>query len=194
MDYVSSQPSQQNGVNPAVGVTPAVTAVYHPINIHDLLDYIDTLLRKNSTPQQLIQTVLDTLTAIAWLQIDARAAVFLWRVDQLVLTAQSNLPFDVRTMCAALGGGQCVCGTVAVQGIAMIVGSDDVRHTHCAASAAPHQHYCLPIVSMSGTVYGVLNLYLKTGYTYQEEDYRTFALIAAAFAQMLDRRCDASAD
>ncbi|MBF0161544.1 MAG: response regulator [Magnetococcales bacterium] len=145
-----------------------------------------------------LQRCLQTILAVPWLTLQRRGAIFL--VDQpsqtLRLTAAEQLPEAVRTACATIPMGHCLCGQVATRGEACHTPCSDLVHVPLTPEVlAPHDHYCLPIPS-GEKVLGVLNLYVETGHQFnpfEEEFLRTVSHVLTILIEhgQIDRLKDA---
>ncbi|CAK0770260.1 two-component system, sensor histidine kinase [uncultured Gammaproteobacteria bacterium] len=125
---------------------------------------VSTLLRialEDAPLADQLQRSLQAILAVPWLTMQKKGAIFLSeRASRtLHMVAAESLPVQLRTTCAMVPFGQCLCGCVAVSGEALCADHADDCHVIHVAGEVPHRHYCLPIPS-GDRVLGVLNLYL----------------------------------
>ncbi|MEO5364290.1 MAG: response regulator [Magnetococcus sp. DMHC-8] len=100
---------------------------------------------------------LQTILASPWLTTQGKGAIFLSDRSSrtLRMVAAAAIPTEVRTACATVPFGHCLCGRVAADGAA--IRTD--QNSGLVAGEAEHGHHVLPIVS-GDRVLGVLNLYV----------------------------------
>ncbi|MFA5083649.1 MAG: ATP-binding protein, partial [Hydrogenophilaceae bacterium] len=130
-----------------------------------------------------LQHCLDRLLAVSWLTILPKGGIFLMAEDgeHLELTVCHDLPAEIRTLCARLPLGRCICGQAAATGEMQYVDRVVARHEISYTGMADHGHYSLPLVS-DRKVLGVLVLYLPIGFqrdAFKEQFVRSVADILA---------------
>lgn len=129
-----------------------------------------------------LQHVIEELTSLDIFSVETKGGI--WLVDEpgvLHLTAQKGLASGIQNVCERIPFGKCLCGRAALFGRVEFSAAIDKRHEVGYEGMEEHGHYCLPIVD-SGTVLGVINLYLKNGHprnTEQEEFLQSIADISA---------------
>ena len=130
---------------------------------------ISTLLRialEDAPLADQLQRSLQAILAVPWLTMQKKGAIFVSEraARTLHLMAAESLPESLRTACALVPFGHCLCGCVAISGEALCADYADACHVIHVQGEMPHGHYCLPIPS-GDRVLGVLNLYLDEKYT-----------------------------
>jgi PAS domain S-box-containing protein len=133
------------------------------------LNLILRAIQATQTPMQVLEVALDHVLQISWLGMQASAAAFLLRGQQLHKVVSRNLSPDVDQGCAQIALGQCLCGRVAQRGEPIIcahadecVPEDKGWHTHHAKGGDDHGHVILPLKWQS-QVLGVLCFYVSAG-------------------------------
>jgi PAS domain S-box-containing protein len=125
-------------------------------------------IQVSQTPVQALEVAIDHVLQISCLGMQASAAAFLLRGQQLHKVVSRNLPPAVDQGCTQLALGQCLCGHVAQTREPIICAhgdeyatEDDERHHH-AKSINGHGHVILPIKWQS-QILGVLCFYVSAG-------------------------------
>jgi PAS domain S-box-containing protein len=133
------------------------------------LNLILRAIQAAQTPVQVLEVALDHVLEISWLSMQASAAAFLLRGQQLHKVVSRNLSPDVDQGCAQVALGECLCGRVAQRGEPIIcahadecVLEDKGWHTHHAKGGDDHGHVILPLKWQS-QVLGVLCFYVSAG-------------------------------
>lgn len=141
------------------------------------------------TIEVLMQNILDLILAIPWMVIETRGAIFLVAENgnRLELAAHRNLTPEVRTTCAKVEYGSCLCGEAALTGKMQCADRGDHRHIIQCEDVAPHGHYCVPI-TYSGDTLGVINLYLKAGKLPDERETAFLTAVANSLAGIIKRK------
>lgn len=127
-------------------------------------------LEHGSLPE-LLDKFLENLLDIPWLALEAKGAVFLADAGgkNLAMTAQRGVSAEIKSACAGVPFGHCLCGRAAATGETVFASDVDARHEISYRGIKPHGHYCLPI-KIRGRVIGVLNLYLRAGHSYDQDE------------------------
>jgi signal transduction histidine kinase len=137
----------------------------------------------------LLGRTLDLILATPWLSIECRGAIFLLEQDSKALVMKVNRGLDpaLRSSCAHVPLGTCLCGQAALLGTPVYVGDLDARHTTRYPGIVRHGHYCVPIRSDAG-VLGVITAYLAPGHQRSEVELEFLSAVANALAGVLARR------
>jgi PAS domain S-box-containing protein len=158
---------------------------------------LSTLLRLSLMPggsmADFLQQAIDGLTdSVPWLGVLPKGGIFLNQGrgagKNLELVAAHNLSPDVRTQCARVPFGTCLCGRAAAGEVQFAHCIDD-RHETRFEGMAPHGHYSIPILR-GETLLGVLVIYLPHGHP-QEGHEEAFLLRVADILSMAISRRDA---
>jgi two-component system, cell cycle sensor histidine kinase and response regulator CckA len=173
---ITEHKQTQNTLRRSLDTQAAVASVVH-LSLEDLS--LDQLLR------QTLRIVL----AIPWLSVEQRGSILLVGDEPGVLLtrAEEGLAEEIKRRCARVPFGVCLCGRAAASGQIVFAGCLDARHENTYPGITPHGHYCVPI-SYSGTVYGVLNMYLATGHAFSESEAGFLTAVTNALAGVLARR------
>jgi PAS domain S-box-containing protein len=115
---------------------------------------------QNST--QILEALIDQITALSWLGMAATAVGFLVKEQGLEMTAHRNLSPGQIKRCERLAFGECLCGKVAETGRSITGASASAEHSIHYDGMGEHWHAVMPI-SHEGRILGVINLYLKSG-------------------------------
>ena len=144
---------------------------------NEILNALNTLLGyslDDQTITQFLERALKLLFSITWLDIVSKGAIFLAdnEAKQLHLHVQKGFSPALRTACATVPFGHCLCGRAAATRVVQFADCVDERHDTNCHGIQPHGHYCVPILS-GERILGVINLYVKAGHVRnaQEEDF-----------------------
>ena len=141
------------------------------------------------TLEQQLERTLDLLTAVPWIELESKGAIFLAEEgsEELVMKAQRGLSASLIAGCGRLPFGRCLCGRAATTRQIVFASCADERHDVRYPGMAPHGHYCVPIVSGDELI-GVINLYLKHGHRKTPEEERFLAAVANVLAGIVKRK------
>ncbi|HEV58472.1 MAG TPA: CBS domain-containing protein [Phycisphaerales bacterium] len=137
----------------------------------------------------ILQFFLERLVAVPWLMLQDRGLIALTdeATGELVVRAHHNLDPAVQSRCARITPGCCLCGRAAAMGEMVFSDRLDEQHEIRCASMEDHGHYCLPILSPSRGVLGVMTLYTRCGHD-REPAEETFLLsVCGLLAGVLER-------
>ncbi|NPV58042.1 MAG: GAF domain-containing sensor histidine kinase [Actinobacteria bacterium] len=160
---------------------------------NDLLRTINSLLELSLSEMSLDEIIsrsLDLVLSIPWLSIESRGAVFMVEdePDLLIMKAERGLEEEVRRQCAMVPFGNCLCGRAALRREVLISDHLDREHETRYSGIYDHKHYCVPILSPSGEVLGVINLYRGKGHRKSEEELDFLRSVSRALAGIIMRR------
>ena len=120
---------------------------------------------ENIPLEEKLDRVLELLFNVPWLALERKGSVFIVddKAESLTLISKKYLDPWLKTCCASVAFGHCLCGKAAAS--KKLVYHNHVNQEHAVRfeSMPDHGHYCQPIVSAKGLV-GVLNLYLAAGH------------------------------
>jgi len=103
------------------------------------------------------------------------------------MKAFRKLPLELLTDCKLVYSGRCLCGKDLSTKQVQFSSHLDKRHEIRYQGISPHGHYCVPLLS-SGTVLGVLNLYVKEGHRRNKEEEDFLKAIANGLAGIIERK------
>ncbi|MDO8957967.1 MAG: ATP-binding protein [Deltaproteobacteria bacterium] len=144
---------------------------------YDTQTMISSILRlslEDISLEEIMKRALDIILSIPWLAFEKRGCIFLVEdaPEVLVMKAQSNLSNEIKTACAQVPFGRCLCGRAAMNQQTYFADCIDDSHEIGYKGIIPHGHYCVPIIFGSRTL-GVLNIYVKEGHirNQREEEF-----------------------
>ncbi|RMF78768.1 MAG: response regulator [Planctomycetota bacterium] len=152
------------------------------------LDEIIQLSFTVSDVNELLRRSLDILLDTPFIEVLAKGVVFRTNPDShaLEFVAARGAATELRTLCAHVQPGQCLCGRAAQSGKILFADCVDERHEIRFPGMEPHGHYNVPIMS-DGVCHGVIALYLKHGAQRREEDVAFLASAADVLAAVMER-------
>ena len=132
---------------------------------------------------------LDVALSIPWLALEHAGAMFLLDEPRglLELRAHRNLSPPLVAACGSLPLGRCLCGRAGASGATVVATHVDERHEIAFDGIHDHGHVCTPIRYEEQTL-GVMNTYLRAGFSPSAEQVGVLELIAAAVAGAIARR------
>jgi len=191
------------GRNGAMLLVETFRDIRHERELEETLDrelirhrILVNLLRLSLRPGSVadfVRDALDVVLDVPWLSIERRGAIFLTHPhfsDSLVVAAGRGIPRYMRTHCAEVRFGSCLCGRAAMLQEMQFASTVDLRHRKIPEDAPEHGHYCVPIVD-SGQTLGVLNLYTPAGVSFSGRDLSFLTAIADTLALVIRRRRNA---
>jgi PAS domain S-box-containing protein len=152
--------------------------------INDLLQIsLDDISR-----DEMLQQMLERIVDVPWFAPDARGGILLadQASDSLVMKAESGLATEFLQACARRRVGECFCGAAASSGQIMYRSGSGSEERRCQPTRACGQ-YCVPF-SSSGSLLGVLNLYLSDGHTCSEKEMEFLSGIGRVLASSIERK------
>jgi len=158
----------------------------------DIGTAVNALLRlslEDYSFEVLLQNALDIILSVPSLCIETTGSIFLVEDEPEVLIqkVQKGLAEPLLKECARVPFGKCLCGRAA--SIKRIEFADhiDERHEIGYENMPPHGHYCVPIL-LSGNTIGVINLYLKDGYSRVGREEEFLDSLANILAGIIKRK------
>ncbi len=123
---------------------------------------------ENIPPEEILKRTLALILSIPWLVFESRGCIFLVedKPGVLVMKAQNGLAKQIQMSCAQVPFGKCLCGRTASTGEIFFSDHIDDSHEITYEGIIPHGHYSVPIM-FGGTIFGVLNIYVKEGHNRQ---------------------------
>ncbi len=143
---------------------------------------LNALLRRLAGRGDLVPALaecLEILLGVSWLAIEPKGGIFLADADgrNLELVVDRGLEPELRSLCARVPFGRCLCGGVAASRRLLHTRCVDERHENTFPGMRPHGHYILPILS-GEAVLGVMVLYLPHGHPREESEVRFLRSVA----------------
>ena len=142
--------------------------------------------------QEYLQRSLETLLdVVPWLNLLPSGAVFMADPEtnppELLLAAHHNLNPSLKTLCARIPFGTCLCGRAAAQKSVVFEDCINERHDITFPGIEDHGHYNIPILHEE-QVLGVLALYLPPGHPKKNSDISFLMRIASVFSMGIQAR------
>jgi len=138
---------------------------------------------------RILDGALAELLPMPELNLESRGGIFLFDHGSgtLHLAAARNLDPTVRTACARVALGHCLCGLAAAAGEVIYAASTDPRHHISYEGMEEHGHYCVPIGRGSDLV-GVLVVHVAPGHGRHDEEERFLLMVADTLAGIIMRK------
>lgn len=131
--------------------------------------------------------ILDLVLTAPGLELQGKGAIFLsTNSGMLELWAQKNLCEPLLEKCANIAFGYCLCGRAAESREIVHAQCVDHRHEVRFPEMNPHGHYCVPILSGTGRVLGVLNTYIDDGHGNDSAEVAFLKTIATNLAGVIE--------
>ncbi len=138
--------------------------------------------------EELCQLVVEKLFALSWLKTVNGVTIFLFDEESRLLLSKAHVgnSFCPKASCEQVPFGQCLCGQAIATGKVAYSASIDERHTLGSEQAAPHGHYCVPIMFAEKPL-GVISFYLEDGHQHDQREEDFFVSIANTLAGIIQR-------
>lgn len=126
-----------------------------------VLNRISTAINQTISLDKLLNIVLETITGLELLRVDAKGGIFIIDGNRMNLVSQLGNSEAFVDLHKNMNIGDCLCGLAAKTGEIIISGNsdNDSRHTFRYPGMNPHGHIIIPLKAMNKTI-GVLYLYL----------------------------------
>ncbi|MBI5883190.1 MAG: PAS domain S-box protein [Elusimicrobia bacterium] len=143
---------------------------------------------------EVLERALTLLLSMPWLSLESKGAILLADEDgkSLRMTAQMGLSEFVRSSCAKVPFGECLCGKAAQTGRTVYSSHLVAEHSVSYPGMSDHGHYCVPI-KLRGKVLGVINLYLAPGHIENAKETSFLEAAGQVIASLIEhQKLDAS--
>lgn len=107
--------------------------------------------------------------------------------DVLVLKVQHGLGEEAKNNCANVPLGKCICGQAALKDDFSLILPNKEKHEIKYTYMPSHGHLCFPIKTNKGLI-GLINMYVKQGHIYNEQDILFFKMLQRALAEIINRK------
>ena len=140
----------------------AEQALSDSLEHHKALGALLSKLQRCQKPEDVLEELVGSTTALSWMGGSTAAAGFLYRDGGLTLVASRNLDPDIQRRCARVEGQSCLCGRVANTGKTLVMSVAELQKETCHGMPhdGGHGHATVPLVYERRTL-GVLNFYLR---------------------------------
>jgi PAS domain S-box-containing protein len=138
---------------------------------------------------ELLHRSLLLLTAIPWIALESKGAIFLVadQPEVLVLRVHKGLPDPIIQQCGRIPYGRCLCGRAALsRELQFSAGCDELQEIRYPGMPS-HGHYCIPILH-GERVLGVINLYVKAGHRRSASEEEFLSAVANTLAGIIMRQ------
>jgi diguanylate cyclase (GGDEF)-like protein/PAS domain S-box-containing protein len=115
---------------------------------------------------EVLHSILETILQLPWLDTNA-GGVFLAEPANRRLTLATTVNFSpsIKSVCAKVHYGHCLCGRVAESAELLHTARVDERHETHYEGMCDHGHYVVPI-KLQNQLLGVMVLYIETGHAH----------------------------
>lgn len=154
-----------------------------------VLNALLQLAQQSRSLPAFLEQALDTILELPWLAIEQKGGIFLMEGEppHLALKVNRGLAEPLRTLCARVRVGQCLCGLAAQSRQIQFASGVDHRHETTYPQMPPHGHYNVPIMH-GEAVLGVMVLYLSAGYRSQPDEIGSLQVIADALCAIIEQK------
>ncbi len=177
----------------SIDITPqkdAIMRLKYAQQVQSVVTGLLSIAMKDMPLEEILIDAIKLITEVPWMTFEKKGTIFCVGKDpkKLVLIAEYKLPPELKKKCAEVPFGRCLCGRAALSG--EIVFSDHVDENHEIGyrGMTSHGHYCVPIISLSEKVIGVLNLYVQAGHVCNGEEKKVLFAISRTLAGMIERK------
>jgi PAS domain S-box-containing protein len=163
--------------------------IQHNYDEQTILYSLSQLVLGDMPLEKLLERALDLLISIQWLALESKGCIFLkdHKTGELVMTNSSGLSEFVRSDCARIPFGRCLCGRAAITQQLIFASNLTDEHEIRCVGIIPHGHYCIPIL-FGGKTLGVINTYIKDGHAYDKAEDDFLRHFANALAGIIVRK------
>ena len=157
--------------------------------ILEKLNNLSGLLAEDTTLVQNLEKGLQIILSTSFLGLKQMGAVFLVNTinKELVLKCNINLAPALKTMCAVVPYGRCLCGRAALTCEIQYADCLDERHDNRYDGIKPHGHYNIPIIS-DEELLGVIVVYLSDGHPYNSLEVSFLRSTADIFSAIITQK------
>jgi len=121
---------------------------------------------ETTSVNEVLDAALHILLSLSWLKLSDKGGIFLADPQNQILRLESAHQLGpLKTMCAKVAYGHCLCGRAAQSQELQFAGCVDERHDIHFADMQPHGHYNVPLM-FDRELLGVLVVYLEDGTPY----------------------------
>ena len=159
---------------------------YH---IHRVISSILQVSLKPRSLSEILEHSLNAILSVPFMSVLNKGAIFLVEEsgDKLRLEVEHGLDKSIRSMCATVPFGRCVCGISAASRKTVFTDHVGEEHVIRYDGIAPHGHYCVPII-FEDRVLGVINWYLPEGHKRMPDEEEFLEIIANTLAGIIERK------
>ena len=157
-------------------------------DLQKTVNLVISLVLKNLTIEQILKESLRMVLMIPWFSLESRGAIFLVDKNRKILkmVVENGMSTAKKESCAEVEFGRCLCGRTASSCRMQYKDCMDDEHETKYEGIFDHGHYCLPILSSSNKVMGVLNLYLKKGHKKNDIEIEFLQTVCKTLASAIE--------
>ncbi len=132
--------------------------------------------------------ILDVIVSISWLRAAKQGAIFVANArEELVLVVHHALAPQLKTLCAKVPFGHCLCGRAAQQKRLLFKTCVDDEHETRFDGMRPHGHYNVPLLDKDRVI-GVMVLYIEHGHEPHPEELHFMEMLGRTVSGFLLNR------
>ena len=130
--------------------------------------------------------VLKSLLEVSWLNIEKKAAIFIYdsESDELFLKSHYDLSKELIILCDRVKPGHCLCGQALAEKKVITTDKIDEHHHIHFEGMSNHGHYVLPIIA-EDKILGVLTLYLQSGHQVKDDEIAFLKSVSNILASLI---------
>lgn len=158
---------------------------------HAMSRLLELAIQPDSMENYLQQGIEMMIDLVPYLKLLPRGGIFLTVEDEsrnhLQLVANYNLSSALRSRCAEVEFGHCLCGRAALEKEIVFASCVDERHDVGYDGMQSHGHYIVPIL-VENNVLGIIMLYLPDGYEKTKREVAFLKRVARVFGLGISNR------
>jgi signal transduction histidine kinase len=136
-------------------------ALARSLEHHKALGLLLQRLSNCLQPVDTLKELIDTTLELSWMRGTCGAGAFLAKANELELVYARDLGRQIEQRCARVAFGDCLCGRVASERVAIMPGDPSSARLHVLVDPDhDHGHAAFPLAH-EGTTLGVVNFYVQ---------------------------------
>lgn len=157
--------------------------------LHPVLVSLLQIRLANRALRDCLQEALGIILTAPFSELLPSGGIFLSNreTEELELLVHDNFAEPLKTLCARVPFGRCLCGRAATERRITHASCVDERHEIVFDGIQPHGHYNVPILS-GDNVLGVMVLYLLHGHQRDQGEIRFLETAALVLAGIIERK------
>ncbi|MBF0319608.1 MAG: PilZ domain-containing protein [Nitrospirae bacterium] len=138
--------------------------------------------------EEQLDRILSLLLSLPGLSLQSIGCIYIYdeATGMLTMKVSRGLNRELTKTCANVPSGECLCGLAISTKEVVFADCVDYRHTIGYPNMPAHGHYCVPILSR-GKPLGVINMYVKEGFSRNQRAENYLASVANALAGLIER-------
>lgn len=157
--------------------------------LHLVLVSLLQIRLRNRALRDCLEEALEIILTAPFSELLPSGGIFLANPEtsELELLVHENFAEPLKTLCARVPFGRCLCGRAATEHRIIHADCVDERHEIVFDGIRPHGHYNVPILS-GARVLGVMVLYLPHGHQQDQGEVRFLETAALVLAGIIERK------